>query len=391
VKLSEGVILSLEKNPLFVTCASALEPLLMEELAEMGISSLYMGYRGVYINEWNWKTVYQINYSSRIASRVLLPMLRFRCFDRRSLYRHAMEIDWTQYLKEGWTFAIDANVHHRELRNSLFAAQVVKDAICDQMRQRKGKRPSVQIQHPDLQLNLFIQQQNAIISFDTSGEPLHKRGYRQEPVEAPIKETLAAAILRLAHYKEGDILLDPCCGSGTFLVEAALMASHTPPGYLRSRWGFMRHPRFDSAEWLKVRNQVDEKRVSLVPQHLFGIDRSQVAVRAAKINLKAAGFHQQVEVQQGDFRDYSPPIMPNLIIANPPHGRRLEEEEQLRPLYRALGDFMKHHCTKSGKGYVFTSNLELTKEVGLAADKRHVLSNGGLESRLLEYSFFHNP
>jgi len=360
----------------------------MEELNEMGISSLHQGYRGVYINEWDWKTIYQVNYASRLASRVLLPLLSFRCFDQRSLYRNAMLIDWTQYFRGGCTFAIDANVNHRQLRNSLFAAQVVKDAICDQMREKTGKRPSVDVQQPDVQINLFIQQQNAIISFDTSGDPLHKRGYRQESVEAPIQESLAAAILRLANYTKDSILLDPCCGSGTFLIEAALIATNTPPGYLRTRWGFARHPQHDHAEWLRVRNQADEKRIALSPQHLFGIDRSQTAVRATKINLRAAGFSQQVEVNQEDFREYTPPIAPNLIIANPPHGRRLDEEEQLRPLYRTLGDFMKRQCEKPGKGFVFTSNLELTKEVGLSAKKRHVLSNGGLDSRLLEYHLF---
>lgn len=377
-----------EKLPLFVSCATALEPLLKDELSEMGITTSHIGYRGIYINDWDWKTIYQINYGSRLASRVLLPLLRFRCFDRRSLYRHAMEIDWPQFLKDGRTFAIDANVNHRELRNSLFAAQVVKDAICDQMRQRTGRRPSVQVQQPDLQLNLFIQQQNAVISFDTSGDPLHKRGYRQEAVEAPIQESLAAAILRLAHYSKDKILLDPCCGSGTFLVEAALMASQTPPGYLRHRWGFMGHPDYDSALWLKVRNQMDEKRIPLSPHHLFGIDKSQSAVRATKINLKAAGFHNQVEVQQDDFRDYNSQIVPNLIVTNPPHGKRLDEEDQLRPLYRDLGDFIKKNCAKDGKGFVFVSNLELAKEVGLAASKRHVLSNGGIDSRLLEYDIF---
>lgn len=377
-----------EKYHLFVSCAPALESLLMEELQELEISSLHIGYRGVYVDEWDWTTIYKINYASRLASRVLLPLVRFRCFDRRSLYRQAMEIDWSQFLKDGLTFAIDANVHHRELRNSLFAAQVVKDAICDQMRQRTGKRPSVNVQNPDIQINLFIQHQNAIISFDTSGEPLHKRGYRQETVEAPMKETLAASILRLAHYTKDQIFLDPCCGSGTLLIEAALMATHTPPGYLRKQWGFMRHPQYQAPEWLKVRNQIDTKRSSLSSQHLFGIDRSQTAIRACKINLKAAGFSKEIEVQQADFREYTPAISPNFILTNPPHGRRLEEEEQLRPLYRALGEFMKHKCLKPGHGYVFTSNLDLAKEVGLAAKKRHVLNNGGLDSRLLEYDIF---
>lgn len=379
---------NLENTHLFVSCASAVEPLLLEELKELGCPSMTIGYRGVYINEWDWNTIYRVNYASRLASRVLLPLCRFKCFDRKALYRHAMEIDWPVYIKDGATFAIDANVNNRELRNSLFAAQVVKDAICDQMRQKTGRRPTVQVQDPDVQINLFIQQQNGLISFDTSGVPLHKRGYRQESVEAPIQESLAAAILRLAGYSKETILLDPCCGSGTFLIEAALMATNTPPGYLRKQWGFMRHPGYDNSSWLKVRNQIDEHRTKLVPSHLFGIDRSQSAVRATKINLKAAGFAQAVDVLQADFREYTPTVPLDLIIANPPHGRRLEEEDALRPLYRSLGDFLKQACSKSGRGYVFTTSLELAKEVGLAPTKRHVLSCGGLDARLLEYEFF---
>lgn len=380
--------MNIEKNRLFVSCAPTLEPLLMDELRELGFNSLQVGYRGVFIEEWDWATIYRVNYASRLASRVLLPLAHFRCFDRRTLYRHAMEIDWSSFFKGNLTFAIDANVNHRELRNSLFAAQVVKDAICDQMRQQTGKRPSVEVQNPDVQLNLYIQQQVATISFDTSGSPLHKRGYRQETVEAPIQENLAAAILRLAGYSPDLIFLDPCCGSGTFLIEAALIATETPPGFLRRQWGFMQHPQYEASEWLKIRNQMDAKRISLPTQHLFGIDRSQAAVRASKINLKAAGFQQQVEVQQSDFREFTPSVPPNFILSNPPHGRRLEEEDQLRSLYRSLGDFMKRTCAKTGRGYVFTTSLDLAKEVGLAAKKRHVLSSGGLEGRLLEFDFF---
>lgn len=373
---------------IFVSCAAALEPLLLEELTELGISSLKVGYRGVYVMEWDWSMIYKINYGSRIASRVLLPLSQFKCFNKQMLYNGADAIDWSQYLKGNQTFAIDANVQHHELRNSLFAAQIVKDAICDQLRQRTGRRPSVDLQQPDVQINLYIQRDVAIISLDTSGMPLHKRGYRQESVEAPMQETLAAAILRLSQYTKERVLLDPCCGSGTLLVEAALMATQTPPGYLRSKWGFMCHPAYQVTEWLRVRNELDVHRIPLEPNHLFGLDINRQAVRATKINLKAAGFAQQVDVQQGDFRDFSPRLNPNLIVTNPPHGKRLEEESQLKPLYRALGDFMKQKCQKPANGFILTASLELAKEVGLAAKKRYILYNGGVESRLLEFDIY---
>jgi putative N6-adenine-specific DNA methylase len=378
----------MSEHSLFVTCAPELESLLQEELKELGVEQTHLGYRGIYVDDWNWSTIYKINYGSRLASRVLLPLSRFKCFDRQTLYQAIFEMDWSPLFKEGRTFAIDANVTHRELRNSLFAAQVVKDAICDQLRDKVGRRPSVDVANPDIQLNLFIQNTGGMISFDTSGIPLHKRGYRQESVEAPIQESLAAAILRLAKYSSEDILLDPCCGSGTLLIEAALMATSTPPGYIRQRWGFMRHPAFNIEEWLTVRNKLDEKRSPLPANRLFGVDISKNSVRACKINLKAAGFSNGVEVVQGDFRDFEPRIAPNLIVTNPPYGNRLEDETLLRPFYRALGNFMKQKSAKPARGFIFTGNLELTKEVGLASKQRHVLSTGGMDARLLEFDIY---
>lgn len=376
-----------EKLNLFVSCAPTLEPLLLEELNGLDIHSVKLGYRGVYVDNWDWSTIYKINYASRLANRVLLPIKRFKCFDRRTLYRHVSDINWSYYLKEGWTFSIDANVHHKELRNSLFAAQVVKDAICDQLRQKTGWRPSIDLQQPDVQLNLFIQQNSGVLSFDTSGSPLHKRGYRQESVEAPLQETLAAALLRLAKYTKDCIFLDPCCGSGTLLIEAALMASQTPPGYLRQKWGFMRHFDYHLNDWLKVRNQLDSHRQPLQPDHFFGLDINRNAVRACKINLKAAGF-KDLDIQHGDFREFNPVVIPDFVMTNPPHGRRLEDETQLRPLYRALGGFLKNKCAKPGRGFIFTGHLELAKEIGLAAKKRYVVNNSGVDSRLLAFDIY---
>jgi putative N6-adenine-specific DNA methylase len=376
------------KAALFVTCATALEPLLQKELEELGLTNVHIGYRGVFVEDWDWSTIYRINYASRLASRVLLPLNRFKCFDTDSLYRGASLIDWSAMIRSPNTIAIDANVHHRQIRNSLFAAQVVKDAICDQMRQKSGWRPSVDVQNPDVQLNLYVQNNMAVISFDTSGSPLHKRGYRLESVEAPMQETLAAAILTLANYSKDHVFLDPCCGSGTLLIEAALMATNTPPGYLRQKWGFMRHVYYRQMDWLKTRAELDQKRTALLPGKIFGIDLGKESVRVCKTNLRAAGFLRDINVQQADFRDFVPTVAPNFVVANPPYGKRLEEEERLRPLYRALGDFMKQHCAKPAMGYVFTGNMELAKEIGLAAKRRHVLSSGGIETRLLEFDIY---
>lgn len=373
---------------LFVTCAQCLEPLLAQELNQLGYASTDQGYRGVHVKDVGFDAVYKINYQSRLAGRVLMPLASFRCYEAKSLYGGIIKIDWLSYIGSGKTFAIDANVSHPRLRNSLFAAQVAKDAICDQIRSRTGSRPNVDVKDPDVQLNLFIHDEWAIMSLDTSGKPLSKRGYRLETVEAPIQETLAAAFLTLAKYQGTEVLCDPCCGSGTILIEAALMASNTPPGYLRKQWGFTHLPEFSQAEWLKVKAEADGKKVELPKQHLFGCDVNKQAVHATKVNLRASGFYQAVEVVNCDFRDYSPSVLPNLVITNPPHGRRLDDVEHLRSLYRDIGDFLKRKTAKPSKGFVFTGSMELSKEVGLAACRRHVFDNSGIDSRLLEYELW---
>lgn len=373
---------------LFVTCAQCLEPLLAEELNQLGFAKTPLGFRGVYVNGVDFNAVYKINYESRLAARVLMPLSRFRCYEAKSLYGAIGKVDWVAYLGQGKTFAIDANVSHPRLTNSLFAAQVAKDAICDYMRKKTGSRPDVNVKDPNVQLNLFIHDELAVISLDTSGKPLSKRGYRLETVEAPVQETLAAAFLTLAQYQGTEILCDPCCGSGTILIEAALMASKTPSGFLRKEWGFTHLPEFSQADWLKVKVEADGKRIELPKQHFFGCDINKQAIHATKVNLRAAGFHQAVEVVNCDFRDYSPSVAPNLVITNPPHGRRLDDVEHLRGLYRGLGDFLKRKTAKPAKGFIFTGSPELSKEVGLAANRRHVLDNSGIDSRLLEYDLW---
>lgn len=377
---------------IFVSCSPQLETLLAEELDELGIRGVTLAYCGVNVrfnsDEDAMRAVYTINYNSRIATRVLLPLQRFRCYDQSSLYKAASRINWRPFFRRGQTLAIDANVRHPKLRNSLFAAQVVKDAICDQLREITGSRPSVDTKNPDVQLNLYIHDQEAILSFDTSGDPLHKRGYRQDAGEAPLQESLAAALLRLAKYDENQILIDPCCGSGTFLIEACLIASRTPPGYLRKKWGFANHPGFINEEWLVVKNRADAHRKTIETKQFFGCELDATVARYCRDNLRAAGFLDVAEVVRQDFVDYEPKVAPNFLITNPPHGRRLGDINTLKSLYRSLGDFMKRKLAKPGRGFVFVGDLELAKEVGLQAKRRHVVSNSGVDSRLLEYDLY---
>lgn len=375
--------------PLFITCSAGLEELLALELNSFGYPKTQIGFRGVHVDAPNLEDIYKINYLSRIGGRVLLPLTDFFCYDQKGLYKGANRIDWSRYIPAGKTIAIDANVSHKHLRNSLFAAQVVKDAICDQLREKRGERPDVNVQSPDVQLNLFIHENQAIISFDTSGTPLYKRGYRQDSVDAPLQESLAAAILMMAGYKGDEVLYDPCCGSGTILIEAALIATKTAPGYLRKQWGFTSLPDFKMEDWLKMRAEIDQKRIPLQKGLIFGSDINKVAIQTTKINLRGAGFLQAVEVVPNDVRDAMPPVPPTMVMSNPPYGKRLNDNlEDLSRLYRAIGEFMKTKTAKPARGFVLTGNLDLAKEVGLAAKRRYVLSNGGIDSRLLEYDLY---
>ena len=314
---------------LFVTCSRFLEELLAQELQELGFKEVKPAYCGVYVSDNSLEAIYKINYLSRIASRVQLPLRRFPCRDQRDLYQGALEVEWEKFVPAGKTIAIDANVSHKKLKHSLHAAQVVKDAICDRIRKKRGPRPSVDVKNPDVQLNLYISGDRATISFDTSGVPLFKRGLRSETVIAPLQETLAAAMLRLAGYN-GQSLCDPCCGSGTILLEAAMMATRTPPGFYRAMWGFFHLPGFNRRTWKQLRADWDGERQPLTAT-LFGIDRD---AKAAVENIRRAGF--SIEVEENDFQQVAPRPF-DLIVTNPPYGKRLKGA----PIWEDLDTFIE--------------------------------------------------
>lgn len=372
---------------LFISCLPGLEEVLGQEVESLGYP-FSKGRAGVFVPYEGMKQIYRLNLHLRTASRVLLPLASFRCYDKNDLYQGALDINWKPWFKNLPTFAIDAFVMHKLLTNSLFAAQVVKDAICDQLKGSVGARPSVDTTHPELGLHLYIIDNTATISFDTSNPPLHQRGYRIEGGTAPLRENLAAGLLMLAGYSAEDALVDPCCGSGTFLIEAALIASKTAPGINRTSFGFFRHPEFSKEEWEAVKGEASKNRVALEPGKFFGIEESPKTFAILKQAIHQSKMDRWISVSQGDFRHMSLPFEPNFVIANPPYGVRLSEMESLAPLYGDLGDFLKRKTKKPAKGAIFTGSLELAKCVGLRTSKRFILSNGGIECRLLTYDLY---
>ncbi len=362
-----------EGKELFVTCPGNLEELLATELKEFGIPFIRKGFRGVYVPK-SIENVYLINYCSRIATRVLLPLTQFRCSGKEDLYAAAKKIDWSLYLNVKKTFAIDSNVSHKELRNSLYASLVVKDAICDFFRDQCGERPSIDTQNPDVQLNLFIHQNHASLSLDTSGAPLYKRGYRAHSVDAPLQENIAAAILRYAGYNKDEVLCDPFCGSGTFLIEAAMSATFTPSGFYRKSFGFFNLPDFKEEEWQAFKETQNKKIIPLAKDKIFGSDSDPVVIGHCKKNIEIAGFKEAITPIQKDVRNLS--CQATLVVSNPPYGKRVS---LLAYTYKDFGSFIE----KTGaKAHILCPESFLIKETGLRIKGKLDLMNGGLDVTL---------
>ncbi len=377
----------MDNNKLFISCIPGLEDVVGKEVEALGLSYT-KGRAGVFVPFTGMQDVYTLNLHLRTASRVLLPLAEFRCRDKNDLYKGALAVNWYPFFKKMPTFAIDSFVMHRNLTNSLFAAQTVKDAICDQLKATIGSRPSVDTLRPDLGFHLYIVDDKATISFDTSNPPLHQRGYRVEGGEAPLRENLAAALLILGGYSAEDYLIDPCAGSGTFLIEAAMIASNTAPGLYRRSFGFFLHPDFSEDAWEKTKEEAKAKIVKLEQGKFLGIEESVKTYQILKRAIHQSKFDRWIQVKNSDFRTCELPYNPTFVIVNPPYGKRLSEEEALKDLYQDLGDFFKQKTKKPAKAALFTGSLELAKWVGLKTSKRVVLNNGGIECRLLSYDLY---
>lgn len=372
----------------FATCVPGIEEVLSQEVAALGYTPT-LGKGGVEVIVPSFRDITILNLHLRTASRVLLHLFDIDQPNKQKLYHTISERDWRPFFAGVATMAIDVPFSaHPEFTNTLYVAQLAKDAICDQLRKATGNRPSVDTRNPQVQFSIVIDEKKASVSFDTSLEPLGKRGYRQETVEAPLKESLAAALLMYAGYSPEAILLDPCCGGGTFLIEAGLMATHTAPGLLRKNFGFLRHPEFHDEEWLEVRTQAFQQVTSFPRGRLFGFEKDAKSYRLLLRSIASAGLMSEIEVFSLDFRDGKLPVKPTFVIANPPFGVRLGEEKRWIPLYRSLGTLMKRETEKPATGAVLTGSTNLAKEIGLKAKKRIPISHGGLDCVFYVYDLF---
>jgi len=375
-----------QTNTYFAQTPGGLETLAEKELSSLGARKIRPGFRGLYFKA-DQKTLYGINYRARLLTRVLAPLVSFQCRDRNDLYRAAVAINWASLFGVQQTFGIFASVSgNTNLRHSKFAALCLKDGVVDFFRKKLGQRPNVDKRSPDIWLNLHVEKNAGTISMDTSGGSLHRRGYRRDQVEAPIQETVAAAILSIAEWKADRPLYDPMCGSGTLLCEAAIQACNTPAGFLREGFGFRYLPDFNKKIWQDVKMETDRRMVVLKKGMISGSDIQHQAVKAARANCKRLPHGNGIRIFRSDFRDL-PGLEDHVIVCNPPYGLRLNKGEDLTSLYRSLGDFLKQRC-RGARAYIYFGNRELLKSVGLKPSWKKPLRNAGLDGRLVKYEMY---
>jgi putative N6-adenine-specific DNA methylase len=370
----------------FATTAKGVEELLAVELAALGIETAALDRGGVRFSG-TMEACYRANLWLRTASRVLMTLAEFPCDTPLSLYDGVRSIPWVDFLTPDMTIAVDSNLRDSAMTHSGFVALKTKDAIVDTIRDRFGRRPDVDTRDPDLRVNVHLVKNLCTVSLDTSGTPLDRRGYRLERNEAPLRETLAAALVMLSGWDGRSPLADPMCGSGTIPIEAALRAAGLAPGILRPGFGFQRWPAFDSALWQRLVTEAREGALDSLPAQVLGCDRSARALTVARQNSGRAGVEAMITLAQRELSDFAPPAGPGTLLFNPPYGKRLGEEEELKPLYRLIGDVMKKRCT-GYTAYLFTGSSDLAKCVGLRASRRIVLFNGPIECRLLRYELY---
>ena len=360
-----------------------LEEILAEELTTLGANDIQIGRRMVsFIGDK--RMMYKANFCLRTAIRILKPIKNFTAKDADEVYNQIQAIPWEEYLDVNKTFAIDAVVFSEEFRHSKFVSYKVKDAIVDYFREKTGKRPSVRINNPDVLLNIHIAHTTCTLSLDSSGESLHRRGYRQEQVEAPLNEVLAAGMVLMTGWRGECDLIDPMCGSGTIPIEAALIARNIAPGVFRKGFAFEKWVDFDSEMFDEIYNDDSQERE--FTHKIYGYDNSPKANEIATHNIKAAGVSKDVTLKLQPFQQFEQPQEKSIIVMNPPYGERISTNDLLG-LYQMIGERLKHAFV-GNEAWVLSYREECFDQIGLKPSKKVPLFNGALECEFRKYEIF---
>ena len=360
-----------------------LEEVLAQELTALGANEIEIGRRMVSFSG-DKEMMYKANFCLRTAIRILKPIKHFTAKDADEVYEQIKAIRWEDYLDTDKTFAVDAVVFSEEFRHSKFVSYKVKDAIVDYFREKTGERPGVRVNKPDVLLNIHIAETKCTLSLDSSGESLHRRGYRQEAVEAPLNEVLAAGMILMTGWRGECDLIDPMCGSGTIAIEAALIARGIAPGVFRKEYAFEKWPDFDKEMFDRIYN--DESQEREFTHKIYGYDINRNAVDIATRNVKAAGLSKEIEIAQQDFHKFTQPAEKSIIITNPPYGERISTPDLLG-LYRTIGERLKHQFLDND-AWVLSYREECFDQIGLKPSQKTPLFNGALECEFRKYEIF---
>ncbi len=370
--------------PLIAKTISGLEEVLVKELETLGATDVMKLNRAVSFSA-DTEMMYRVNYACRTALRILKPLFHFEILEQKDLYENIYEFPWEDYLDADHSLAIDAVISYTVFTNSQFVAQRTKDAIVDRLRDKLGTRPSVDLENPDLKVNVHLFKDSCTVALDSSGQSLHRRGYRKSTGPAPINEVLAAGLIKLSEWDTLTPLFDPMCGAGTILIEAAMVARKMPAGYFREEWGFMKWRDFDAALWEKVKTDGN----ALIASNgvkMHGADRSDRAIDSARENLKFTSLYDDITLEVRTFEDSQPPFENGFIISNPPYDERLQIEDSL-VFYKMIGDTLKRKFA-GYTAWLISSDLESIKFIGLRPSRRIPVFNGPLECRFLKFDLF---
>lgn len=377
-----------EKFKMVAKTMMGLEEVLAEELRECGAENIECMSRAVAF-EGDMRLLYRANYVCRTALAILKPFAEFDANNEQELYDQVYKIRWEKILDVDCTFMIESTTSGEVFTHSYYAALKTKDAIVDRFRRNFGQRPSVDTENADYKFSLHIRDNHVTLLMNSSGESLHKRGYRQAVGLAPINEVLAAGMIKLAGWKCDCNFYDPMCGSGTLLIEAAMMANNIPAQYYREdRFAFKRWKEFNLGEWKSVKAQEDKKIGSGdFDCEIWGNDIDLQVLQQAEKNLEYAKLHKDVMLFNGSFEDQDPPEGKTLIVTNPPYGERIKVED-LNAMYEQLGDTFKKRYGENCEAWLITSDFEAMKHIGLKPSKKIPLMNGQLDCRFLQFELY---
>jgi len=372
----------------FASCPTGMADLVEKELKSFGLKTYEKTVGGV-VFESNWAGCYKANLNSRYASRILKPILDFPAYQNEDIYNNILKHDFTKYIKPNQTLAVDAVVKECKITDQRFLAMKVKDAVVDQFREKFDTRPDVDSSSPDLRIHIRGYKNQYHVSIDTSGNSLFMRGYRDRTGEAPLKENLAAGLIGLAEWDMKTPIVDLFCGSGTLLIEAAMMALNIAPGLGRKHFGFMSYKDFDSEVWNQVVDEAIAGEKEEIDFKLYGYDLDKKVLQMAKQNAKNASVAEFIEFHNTPIAIAQPPkdVETGLIITNPPYGTRIGDEDNLKDVYRDLGHTLKHNFV-GWSAWILAGNKDLLSEMKLKSTRKFFVYNGNIECRFLKYEMF---